>query len=247
MARRAKRGFLAQDLASVNPWWRTTEWRSLDPQLRAAARAPFRLQPPILADVAPPNLYTLRGPRRTGKSTVLKQTIDRLCRAGIDPRRICYFAADTLANEKDLVNLFQTAKQMFPQLDDNPRYFLIDEITSVPNWPSAIKWLRDNSRIAEDCLVLSGSSSGDVALGAEQLAGSLAPAAVIPRVPSMCRLQGTRVSTSPTRRLLRCRRPPCSRRSSGLSGHLRRCLRDVSSDWGVSPSRCQLSRNRLGI
>ncbi|MGH7863283.1 MAG: hypothetical protein ACREOS_13750, partial [Candidatus Dormibacteraceae bacterium] len=67
------------ELTVLNPWWRTSRWQEADPSLRAAARAPFQRHPPVLDDITSPNLYTLRGPRRVGKSTVLKQTIARLC------------------------------------------------------------------------------------------------------------------------------------------------------------------------
>ncbi|MGI8554333.1 MAG: AAA family ATPase [Dehalococcoidia bacterium] len=134
MANRAQRGPLLQELTRTNPWWTSAAWEAADPQLAAAARAPHDRRPALLDDITPPNLYTLRGPRRVGKSTVLKQTIARLCHAGVDPRRICYFAADALSSFTDLINLFQAARLLFPDLATLPRYFLLDEITSVPDW-----------------------------------------------------------------------------------------------------------------
>jgi predicted AAA+ superfamily ATPase len=143
--------------------------------LVAAARAPFERRPAILDDIAAPNLYTLRGPRRTGKSTVLKQTIARLCRDGVDPRRICFFAADALSTFNDLINLFQAALQLFPDLGDTPRYFLIDEVTVVPEWQRGMKWLRDNTPLANHCVVATGSSARDVGAGTAYLAGRRGP------------------------------------------------------------------------
>lgn len=139
MSGRTQRGPLAQELTRLNPWWTRAEWAVTDPQLMAATRSPFERRPTILDDITPPNLYTLRGPRRTGKSTVLKQTILRLCQSGIDPRRICFFAADALASQTDLITLFQAARQLMPDLSEVPRYFLIDEITAIPNWQQGMK------------------------------------------------------------------------------------------------------------
>lgn len=93
---RMTRGQILQQLSHVNKWWAAHSWEDSDVQLQEAARAPYRRQPDILADIIPPNLYTLRGPRRVGKSTVLKQSIVRLCHEGIDPHRICYFSADSM-------------------------------------------------------------------------------------------------------------------------------------------------------
>jgi len=164
-----------QALTRANPWWTNKNWDAADPQLIAAARAPFERVPRVLADIGPPNLYTLRGPRRVGKSTVLKQTIARLCAEGVDPRRICYFAADALSSFTDLINLFQAARMLFPDLADQPRYFLLDEVTAIPEWQRGVKWVRDNTLVAGDCVVATGSSARDIAAGTTYLAGRRGP------------------------------------------------------------------------
>src|SRR5947209_16017635 len=112
MAGRAQRGPLLQALTRSNPWWTISRWEESDPHLVAAARAPFERHPTVLDDIHPPNLYTLRGPRRAGKSTLLTQTILRLCQEGLDPRCICYFAADSLSTFTDLINFFQSAREL---------------------------------------------------------------------------------------------------------------------------------------
>src|SRR6266511_2178476 len=116
---RAQRGPLLQDLTRANPWWSTASWEANDPHLTDAARAPFQRAPEVLDDIEPPNLYTLRGPRRVGKTTLLKQTVARLQKR-VDTRRICYFAADALSTFTDLINLFQAARTLFPDLTDTP-------------------------------------------------------------------------------------------------------------------------------
>lgn len=179
---RAQRGPLVQALTRANPWWTQPQWQAADPQLLAAQRAPFDWTPRVLADIAPPNLYTLRGPRRVGKSTALKQAIARLCAAGVDPRRICYFAADALSTFTDLINLFQAARMLFPDLGDQPRYFLLDEVTAIPEWQRGVKWVRDNTLVAGDCVVATGSSASDVAAGATYLAGRRGPAVRLDRL-----------------------------------------------------------------
>jgi hypothetical protein len=164
----------------------------------------------VLADIAPPNLYTLRGPRRAGKSTLIKQTSARLIDDGVDPRRICYFAADALATHTDLINLFQAARLLFPDLADTPRFFLIDEVTAIPEWQRGVKWLRDNTPVAYDCLVppLIGprhcrgrhlprrpSWTGDQSRPTTLANG-------LPRLRSLCRRQSAITAPLVTRRLL---------------------------------------------
>ncbi|MBI4321617.1 MAG: ATP-binding protein [Chloroflexi bacterium] len=175
MPARAHQGSLVQELTRTNPWWRNPRWETTDQHLLAATRAPYQRQPVVLDDIASPNLYTLRGPRRVGKSTLLKQTVTRLCGMGIDPRRICYFAADALSSFTDLINLFQADRLLFPDLGDEPRYFLIDEVTAIPEWQRGIKWVRDNTPAAGDCIVATGSSARDIAAGSVHLAGRRGP------------------------------------------------------------------------
>lgn len=172
---RAQRGPLLQDLTRMNPWWTQVGWESSDPQLVAASHAPYERRPTVLDDISPPNLYTLRGPRRTGKSTLLKQRVAGLIREGIAPQRIVYFAVDALSNFTDLINLFQAARLLFPDLAGLPRYFLIDEVTSIPEWQRGLKWVRDNTAAAGDCIVATGSSARDVAAGTAFLAGRRGP------------------------------------------------------------------------
>lgn len=171
---RTARGLLSLDLAENNPWWSRSGWEHDDPQLSAARLAPFDWRPSVLDDISPPNLYTLRGPRRAGKSTVLKQRIARLC-AEIDPHRIVYAAADGFRGRADLQNFVQAALTWFPDLRGAPRYFFVDEITAVRDWHVAMKWLRDNTAARHHCFVLTGSSAADVAAGTESLAGRRGP------------------------------------------------------------------------
>lgn len=193
---------LMQELTGLNPWWREPDWRRTDPQLRAAERAPFRRRPSVLDGVVPPNLYTLRGPRRAGKSTALKQTIARLCDEGVDPRRIAYFAGDSIKTVRDIQNLFQAARRFFPDVAE-PRYFFFDEITMVTDWQLGLKWVRDNTLWSEDCVVVTGSSATDIAAGAGHRAGRRGPAIGLDRLllpmsfPEFVRCAGFPVPESP--------------------------------------------------
>ncbi len=171
MATRVRRGSLLEEISRLNPWWGNANWANEDPQLEAVRAAPYAFVPDVLTDVSPPNLYTLRGPRRVGKSTVLKQTIQRLIRTGTDARRICYIVGDSLEDYRDLINTVQAVRTLFPDLADAARYFFVDEVTAVRDWQRGIKWLRDNTGLAGDCLVATGSSASDVAKGTVYLAG----------------------------------------------------------------------------
>ena len=165
-------GQLTRALAAGNAWWRDPEWEREDRDLRPLAETTLDYEPSPLADVIPDGLYVLRGPRRVGKSLETKRAISRLIENGVEPRSIVHFACDELGRG-DLQRLVNAGREVLTRGVEGPRYWFLDEITSVPAWPEAIKWLRDNTAFGEDCVVLTGSSARDLADAQKQLAGRL--------------------------------------------------------------------------
>lgn len=168
-------GQLTRMLAAGNPWWRSADWERDDRDLRRLAASPLDYEPAPLAGLEPGGLYVLRGPRRVGKSVELKREIGRLIGAGVEPRRIVHFACDELGRG-DLQRLVRAGRDVLTRGVEGPRYWFLDEITSVLSWPEAIKWLRDNTAFGDDCVVLTGSSARDLAAAQKQLAGRLGAA-----------------------------------------------------------------------
>ncbi len=167
---------LARVLAGGNAWWRSPQWERDDRDLRVLAATNLDYEPRPLGDIVPDGLYVLRGPRRVGKSLELKRAISQLIQRGVSPRRIIHFACDEL-DSGDLQRLVKAGRDVLTRGLDEPRYWFLDEITSVPDWPEAIKWLRDNTAFGDDCVVLTGSSARDLAEAQKQLAGRLGGAA----------------------------------------------------------------------
>lgn len=76
---------LSQNLRALNPWWEDKP----GPQLPAFRRWPFdRLLQLTQSGITPATV--LRGPRRVGKTVLLRQVIERLLGQGVDPTRILY-------------------------------------------------------------------------------------------------------------------------------------------------------------
>jgi predicted AAA+ superfamily ATPase len=169
-------GQLTRALSAGNAWWRDDRWERDDRDLRGVGETALDYAPAPLVDVVAPGLYVLRGPRRVGKSLEIKRAISALIRRGIAPRRIIHFACDEL-DKGDLRRLVSAARDTLTRGVEDPRYWFLDEITSVPGWPESIKWLRDNTAFGDDCVVLTGSSARDLADAQKQLAGRLGPAA----------------------------------------------------------------------
>jgi uncharacterized protein len=171
-----KAGDIQLHLAATNRWWRSADWRSEDPDLRAADHAPFRYRSGSLENLAPGGLYVLRGPRRAGKSTEVKYAIVDLLAAGVPPRNIIHAAVDGW-RDVDLRTLVRSAGATFLAGVTGTRYWFIDEISSVSgDWPNAIKNLRDtDSEFAVDTVVLTGSSAARLHEVRKALAGRRGP------------------------------------------------------------------------
>jgi len=161
---------LARQLTAANAWWRKPSgWERDDRDLKALPGS-LSYDPNPLAEISAPNLYVLRGPRRVGKSVELKRAVSRLLAGGVEPRRVIHCACDGLAAD-DLRRLQRVARKQLTRPIEEPRYWLLDEITAVRGWPEAVKWLRDNTAMAEDCVVLTGSSARDLDDARKALAG----------------------------------------------------------------------------
>lgn len=165
-------GQLTRALAAGNAWWREPRWERDDRDLRPLSDTTLDYEPVPLSGIVPNGLYVLRGPRRVGKSLEIKRAISKLIRDGVDPRQIVHFACDEL-RRGDLQRLVKAGRDILTRGVLGPRYWFLDEITSVAGWPEAIKWLRDNTAFGEDCVVLTGSSAHDLADARKLLAGRL--------------------------------------------------------------------------
>lgn len=156
-----KPGEIAEILRQTNSWWRKPQegWTREDPDLRTAAEARFFYEPRPLDGLIAGGLYILRGPRRVGKSVELKRSIANLLRRGVEPRRVIHAAVEGW-RDADLGGLVRVGREQVTRGLEGPRYWFIDEITGVVgDWPNRIKWLRDNTALREDCVVLTGSSA----------------------------------------------------------------------------------------
>ncbi len=163
-------GQLRRLLTDRSSWWRDERWQREDPDLRDAGEAPFLYEPGPLAGLRPAGLYTLRGPRRVGKSVEIKRAIAALIAAGANPRLVFFCSCDGLSAQ-DVRRLVAVGQRDTATLSGE-RYWFLDEITAVSGWAPAIKELRDGDPVfRRSCVVLSGSSARDLREATKALAG----------------------------------------------------------------------------
>ena len=161
------------ELVASNPWWRDPEtWEEFDVQLRAARQSPLAYDPRPLRGVTAGGLYILRGPRRVGKSTALKQLIAERLGNGSPPRSILHVSVEG-RSAKDLVDIVRRGAGRWLEGEPGSRLWVIDEITSVKGaWPEHIKRLRDSDpAFSADTVILTGSSAAKFDEATKLLAG----------------------------------------------------------------------------
>jgi predicted AAA+ superfamily ATPase len=166
-----KIGQVAQELARTNPWWRTSDWAVMDPDLRAVRTTALGYRSPCLDGLVEGGLYLLRGPRRVGKTVAMKQTIVDLVGRGRPPQAVVRIAADAWSAE-DLRTVVQNPA-LPPVPSGSARWWLFDEITGAAgDWAAQIKWLRDNDpAFALATVVLTGSNAAGLTAASGVLAG----------------------------------------------------------------------------
>ena len=158
-----------------NPWWSTKE-------------VPQELLPdyerPVLADILSyldlNRVVVLKGPRRTGKTTLLYQIAADLLKKGVNPENILFLSLDTIAELEpldDVVNAYQqlARKVLHPA---TRTYFLLDEVQFLKDWPLLIKKYFD--RKLGITFVVSGSAASLIRKGSESLAGRTVEETILP-------------------------------------------------------------------
>jgi hypothetical protein len=161
-------------ILAQNPWWTDPGWRARDRQLTLLGSQPMRLPTEFVAttDLAAPGIHTLRGPRQVGKTTDLKLLVERALGAGRAARSIVYLTLDLIegAPHAELADAIVRAKLLARHT--GPSLVLLDEVTGVPRWQTAVKATWDAGTIGEDVVVCTGSSAIDLQRGAaERLPG----------------------------------------------------------------------------
>jgi uncharacterized protein len=161
-------------ISGQNPWWTNPAWRSADPHLALLEAQPVRLAADFVAGLPldRPGVHILRGPRQVGKSTDLKLLVERALAAGFEPRSIVYLALDLLEGQHlaELAATVERARDLAGR--DGPGLLLLDEVTAVLHWQTAVKSLWDQGAIRDEVVVCTGSSALDLQRGAaERLPG----------------------------------------------------------------------------
>jgi len=162
------------ELSEENPWWEDSTKINSDQKIVEWNESTIKWDPRIRHTFELKNdlVYSLRGPRQTGKTTTIKLIIKDLLGEGISPWNIMYYACDVESGPKELVTLI---KNYFDNTKNQRKgkrcYLILDEISSIKNWQKGIKRLWDQGRLKNCTVIATGSHTMDLKRSAERLPG----------------------------------------------------------------------------
>jgi len=160
------------ELLLQNPWWEDKKNIENDVHIKKLKGRKYIYEPQLFksSDLKKDAVYTLRGARQVGKTTLVKLIIKDLLGKSINPRNIFYYSMDLVKDDKELFEIFiswyQTVKE-----NSKRKYILFDEAMFVKNWEKSIKHIVDTFGLENKTFILTGSSAIDMRKGSGRLPG----------------------------------------------------------------------------
>lgn len=133
------------------------DFSEVDPNLHQLKSHHFVFQFEILEKfpVDFPGVYTLYGSHQVGKTTLLKQWVEKLLTKGISEKAIVFFPAELIKDYHDLQQLLKKQIEMMPS--DNLIYLIIDDVNLIRDWEKAILFIENAGLLERVVLMLSSS------------------------------------------------------------------------------------------
>ncbi len=167
---------LHSDFIRDNPWWKAVDNIDRDPDLVRLGHASVRFEHAIPFAVDVDAVFSLRGPRQVGKSTLLKRAIHHLLRRkAVPPRCVLYTDVEGagftthVRLRHALLSYLTWARTA--EHDQQRLYLFLDEVTGVKDWGTAIRALFREGALTNVTVVVTGSHALDVARGGETAPG----------------------------------------------------------------------------
>ncbi len=159
------------ELAGQNPWWRNKAAIDSDKDIVNLKQSTIKWEPRVkhFFDWKKDAVYTLRGPRQVGKTTLVKTMISERLKES-NPRNVFYYTCNLVDNPKELASIVSNYSDTIRNKKERA-YLFLDEISSVKDWQRGVKHLADTGVLDNATVVLTGSHSIDVKTNSERLPG----------------------------------------------------------------------------
>ena len=135
------------------------KWNPWDREIKSGIRREGYVKK-ILQFMERKEVIVLKGIRRSGKSTIIKQMIKELLKQGIKKEQILYVNLEDYGFTNNLnIGLFDIVLDEYKKYIKNKKkiYFFIDEVQKINSWE---KWVRTKYDLEENIkFIVSGSSA----------------------------------------------------------------------------------------
>jgi len=158
------------DLLEYNPWWKDASEIENDPTIKSWKKSKLQWVPRLIQTFQYDDLiYSLRGPRQVGKTTLVKLMIRDLLQ-NVPKWNVMYYSFEI---ENDLADIINIIKEYYnrAKLAKSRRYIFFDEVSNVKNWQKAVKKLKDQGKLDNCTVIATGSHSIDLVHSTELLPG----------------------------------------------------------------------------
>jgi hypothetical protein len=133
---------VAEHLKQLNPWWSSGQMDAVTVGLRP--RAYLGLVQKLLADPLLRRAVVLLGPRRVGKTILIRHLIADLLNSGVSGQSVAYVEMDhPLLHGQSLADLIRHVEDIAPG-GEGLRYLFFDEVQSHKDWEKHLKPLVDH-------------------------------------------------------------------------------------------------------
>ncbi|MBI3639698.1 MAG: ATP-binding protein [Thaumarchaeota archaeon] len=162
------------DLLEYNPWWKNEDAIDDDPQIQKWDKSILKWNPRLRQTFQPDDLiYSLRGPRQVGKTTLIKLEIRDFLKHKIPKWNIMYYSFEIENSARDVINVINEYLDRTKKLrrKSSRCFIFLDEISNVNNWQHGIKKLVDMGKLKNCTIIATGSHSIDLKHATERLPG----------------------------------------------------------------------------
>jgi predicted AAA+ superfamily ATPase len=160
-------------MTQKNPWWRETGSIEEDRDLRRRGLSKINWEPRLkfFFKFDEDAIYTMRGPRQVGKTTLVKAIMKDLLDKDVEGKRIFLWACDLVNGPKELASILESYLEWARAFTRERLFIFLDEVSSVKDWQKGIKYLVDAGMLENCTVILTGSHSLDIRKASERLPG----------------------------------------------------------------------------
>ncbi|MBT3985394.1 ATP-binding protein [archaeon] len=164
--------FDISQLSEQNPWWADKNKILEDHKLKKLNQLKFKWNPSIkhFIHLDQDVIYTVRGPRQVGKTTLIKLIIkDLLLNKKVDPENIFFWSLER--NSDEMNQIIQTYLSWRSKTKKDRKYIFLDEICSVKNWSKELIYFANKGDFENCSIIVTGSHAMDLKHSTELMPG----------------------------------------------------------------------------